>query len=90
VNSLNRDIGPGEIVVVKHPLYDPPDPFDRAIRVYNGFGMMAATAGTALFGEWLDGTGGERVEGTEIDVKETIAFNAGVKYGRAHGEGQDG
>ncbi len=89
MNNLGRYIAPGEVIVLTHDRYGPEDPFNRAMRVQRGFGLQNYTIGAAIFGEWLDGAGKSRVEGTEIDVKETIAFNAGMRYERRTGREEE-
>ena len=63
MNTLDRDITPGEIVVVaKTSRHAQAREGDRRFRCRSGFGMFSATAGSAIFGEWLDGTGDPRAD----------------------------
>ena len=78
-NALNRNIEPGEVVVIaaKHVAPGLRIP-NRAYVCSSGFGMSRFTAGTAIFGEWYDGAGRDRVEGYQIDVEATEYFQKKV------------
>lgn len=74
-NALGRDIKEGEVVVMSSRYYQG-DLNARLFRCTVGFGMRSFTSGGAIGGEWLDGTGKDRVEGYQIDKAETLAWQA--------------
>jgi hypothetical protein len=71
MNNLGRDIQDGEIVVISAEYTDRTD---RRFRCEGGFGMQAATMGTALMGVWFidpEESARTRLEGDMIDRHET-------------------
>lgn len=79
-NALNREIEPREVVVIAAKYITPG--LTIAERAFicddSGFGASSFTAGTAIFGEWYDGTGRDRVEGYWVDAKATERFQEKV------------
>jgi hypothetical protein len=79
MNALNRTIEKGEIVVVKRSwMKDEFKSLDKRLFKCNGsgFGTIAGTAGTAIFGEWLHDNSSDRIEGTEISREETLEYQS--------------
>lgn len=72
----------GDIVVVTAESVNPGlSAYERAfVCDGSGFGTDPGAVGTAIFGEWLDGTGKERIERFNISTLETLAFRDGVAY----------
>lgn len=71
----------GDIIIVKAETVNPGlSIFERAFWCSgHGFGTKPYTAGTAVYGEWLDGTGKSRIERHEISAVETLAFRAAIE-----------
>lgn len=79
MNTLNRTIEKGEIVVVnKSWMKDEFKALEKRLFVCNGsgFGTISGTAGTAIYGEWLHDGSQDRIEGHEIDKDETLKYQS--------------
>ena len=70
-NSLNEDLSRDTVVVLRSDIYDLPD---RRFRVKSGFGLSKKTAGSTVFGEWVEDGQHDRVSGYDIDPAETRAY----------------
>ena len=80
-NSLGRDIEQGEVVVIRaNKFRNKGMPAEERAFICSGqgFGMYDDTNGTALFGEWYDGSGEGRVAGVWIAKRETAQFQKQV------------
>ena len=65
MNSLNRDIRPGESVILLRKYWKGTQE-ERTVTVQGGLGMKAANRGTALYVTFPDGEQ-TRADGREID-----------------------
>lgn len=77
MNTLNRTIEKGEVVVVKKSwMKDEFKALEKRLFVCSGsgFGTRSFTSGTAVFGHWLHDGDKDRIEGTEISSKETLEY----------------
>lgn len=81
MNSLERDIVPGEVVIVGAGHTPIGRVADRRFKCYAGFGLSAATAGRMIVGRWMSDEEPAAINGSHIDVDETAA------YQRQHGRG---
>lgn len=77
-NTLDREIQPGEVVVIDKQYLQPGnEPVEkRLFKVSGGFGASPDTMGSALFGEFLDEGIYCRMEGYKISPKETEKWQA--------------
>jgi len=69
MNSLNRNIEKGEIVILSAKCYKG-DEESRKFKCESGFGMNSFTSGTAIFGAFVKDGEKCRVEGYEIEKEE--------------------
>lgn len=82
MNALGREIGEGEVVVVKKSVFDNPKSVTLEERLFvceSGFGMKSFTSGSAVMGHWKDGSGNDRIEGHMIDKKETEKYQNEIR-----------
>lgn len=70
-NSLDEEIEYGTIVVLKSKLYNITD---RRFIAEGGFGMSNVTAGSAIYGVWVQDGSPDRIEGYEINASETRKY----------------
>lgn len=70
-NNLDEDIEYGTIVVLKKKLYNIAD---RRFVAESGFGMSNVTVGSAIYGVWVQDGSTARIEGYEIDPKDTRKY----------------
>ena len=74
-NAMNADLK-GKVIVIKrsilkdHLVTIP----QRSFKVTGGFGSSSFTSGTALIGQWTYTDEKDRMEGYDIDVKETLTL----------------
>jgi len=69
MNSLNRNIAEGEVVILKAKHYKG-DENARKFKCKSGFGMASFTAGTAIFGSFVEDGEECRIEGYEIEKED--------------------
>ncbi len=77
MNSLNRDIKQGEVVVVSAKYMNSNNQaLEKRLFLCNGsgFGTISGTAGTAIYGRWVDSGARSRIEGFEIGREETLKY----------------
>jgi hypothetical protein len=76
MNNLHRDIEKGEIVVLNKDLFKPQyhELRFRLFEVESGFGMSSFTAGGAIYGKSVCDGEEFRIDGSDIDAKETIQY----------------
>lgn len=76
-NALKRTIEENEVVVVDEK-YVKPEYAALESRLFKcttgGFGMSPATMGTSISGEWLDGSGKDRIRGYWISPEDTKKY----------------
>lgn len=71
-NSLDKNLPPGTIVIIQKKGFIPLT--DYRFQVKDGFGCNSFTRGTALPGTWLVDGEECRLEGWQIDEKETLKY----------------
>lgn len=72
-NSLDRDILPGEVVILNKKYFVQLS--DYRFRCTGGFGLKSFTAGSAIYGEFLVDGEKSRIEGYMIDKEATEAYH---------------
>jgi hypothetical protein len=84
IDAWDLLIKEGDIVVVKAERSPGLSVYERTF-VCNGrgFGAYPKAMGSAVFGKWLDGSRGRRIERFNISKLETLAFREGVAYASA-------
>lgn len=84
MNTLDRDIQKGEVVVVKNSVFSRKFETELEQRLFvceDGFGMAQITMGQAIFGYWLKTGTKSRIEGTWIDKGATKRYQKEMSNG---------
>ncbi len=74
MNSLQRDIRPGEVVIVSAYYAPPEQQADRRFKCYAGAGLDAKSFGRRIVGRWLGTQLPDSIVGAWIDPTETAAL----------------
>lgn len=74
-NALERDIQPGEeVVIARHIFYGRVPLAGRVFTCLEGDGMLASSSGREIYGLWPTGRRG-KIYGFWIDKEETITWH---------------
>lgn len=86
MNTLDRDIEPGEEVIVKEKSLKPEyrhDLFDRVFVCQSGFGLSPRTMGGKIYGYYKkqgdNDAGRDCIRGEQIDQNATLFYQLGKK-----------
>jgi len=77
VNALNRDIRPGEVVIILAKFAPPEYQDDRRFFCIAGFGLRAVSHGRMLVGRWLKDNRPASTNALWIDVAATNTYQRG-------------